>query len=93
MTYLKVYWKHSFPDEPTIIYSELNENREEIRKVEVYTNEILGYAWKDISMRGTYLSECEIPELSEINKDVEFQGIEIRKEEFEMIWEKATQNQ
>lgn len=52
MTYLKVYWKHSFPDEPAIIYSELNENREEIRKVEVYTNEILGYVWKDISMTG-----------------------------------------
>ena len=93
MTYLKIYWKHSFPDEPVIIYSELNENREEIRKVEVYTNERMGYAWKSISMMGAYLSESEIPEISEINKDVQFQGIEIRREEFEMIWEKATQIQ
>ncbi len=44
-------------------------------------------------MMGTYLSESIIPEISEINKDVQFQGIEIRRKEFEMIWEKATQIQ
>lgn len=89
MTYIKVYWKHNFSDEPIFLFSELDDNRNEIRKVEVYKNDLMGYAWGDISSNGTYLSECELPELGVINEDAQFEGIEIRKEEFEKIWKKA----
>lgn len=37
-----------------------------------------------------FLSESEIPELGAINKDIQFEGAGIRKDEFNMIWEKAT---
>lgn len=90
MTYIKVSWKHSFSDEPVLMYSELDENRNEIRKVEIYRDGIMGYAWKDISMNGTTLSESEIPELSVINKDIQFEGVGIIKDEFDIIWETAT---
>lgn len=89
MTYIKIFWKHSFLDEPILMYSELDENRNEIRKVEIYRGGMMGYAWRDISMNGTFLSESEIPELDTINKDIQFEGVGIRKDEFDIIWKKA----
>lgn len=89
MIYMKVQWKHSFSNEPIIIYSELNEDRNEIKKVEIYRDGMMGYACQDVSVNGSALSECEIPELSEINADPQFEGIEIHKEEFEAIWKKV----
>lgn len=89
MTYIKVFWKHTYDDEPVLLYSELDENRDEIRKVEIYRDGMMGYACEDISINGSFLSECEIPELIVINEDTQFEGIEIQKDEFEMIWEKA----
>ncbi len=32
MTYLRVGWKHQHPDEPVILYSELDAERWEVRK-------------------------------------------------------------
>ena len=89
MIYMKVRWKHNFSDEPILLFSEMDDNRNEIRKVEVYRGDLMGYAWGDISSNGTFLSKCEIPELSVINEDIQFRGVEIGKEEFERIWEKA----
>lgn len=89
MTYIKVYWKHNFPDEPILLFSELDDKRNEIRKVEVFKDKLIGYAEEKISKNGTFLSECELPELSIINKDLQFEGLEISKEEFESIWKKA----
>lgn len=89
MTYIKVYWKHNFPDEPILMFSELDDARNEIRKVEVYREDLLGYACESANKNGTLLSECELPELNVINKDMQFEGSEIEKEEFEKIWKKA----
>jgi hypothetical protein len=33
MSYLKVKWNRSFPDEPMLLYSELDRERWEVRKV------------------------------------------------------------
>lgn len=49
----------------------------------------MGYAEGKISKNGTFLSECELPELSMINADSQFEGFEISKDEFESIWAKA----
>lgn len=89
MAYIKVYWKHTFPDEPILMFSELDEKRNEIRKVEVYRHNLIGCAWGDISRNGTFLSKYEIPEINVINEDAQFEGIEIEREEFEEVWEKA----
>ena len=89
VTYIKVHWKHNFLDEPILLFSEIDDKRNEIRKVEVFRDELMGYAEGKISKNGTFLSECELPELSVINEDSQFEGFEISKDEFESIWEKA----
>ena len=89
MTYIKVQWIHNFQDEPIFLYSELDGKRNEIRKIEVYRNDNLGYACKDKSVNGTFLSKTEIPSLEDINADVQFEACEIDKEYFELIWSNA----
>jgi hypothetical protein len=39
MSYLKVKWNRSFPDEPMLLYSELDRERWEVRKVEFFSAE------------------------------------------------------
>ena len=89
MTYIKVQWIHDFEDEPILLYSELDSMRNEVRKVEVYKNNELGYACENKSVNGTFLSKTEIPSLEDINLDVQFEASEIDKEYFESIWHKA----
>lgn len=89
MTYIKVQWIHDFEDEPILLYSELDSMRNEVRKVEVYKNNELGYACENKSVNGTFLSKTEIPSLEDINLDVQFEACVIDKEYFESIWHKA----
>ena len=89
MTYIKVQWTHGFQDEPILLYSELDSNKNEIRKVEIYKNGKLGYACENKSVNGTFLSKTEIPLLKDINSDAQFDACEIDKEYFESIWIKA----
>ena len=89
ITYIKVQWIHDFQDEPIFLYSELDSERNEIRKVEIYKNDKLGYACENKSVNGTFLSKTEIPSLEDINADVQFDACEIDKEYFESIWSNA----
>jgi len=89
MIYLKVEWLHELQAEPIILYSELSDERSELRKVEVFRNGVLGYAY-DVDSKGTtQLSETTLPSESEIASDAQFKPTIITKEEFEEIWEKA----
>jgi len=36
MEYLKVHWKHDYPNEPVLLYSERDDERREVRKVDVF---------------------------------------------------------
>ncbi len=90
MQYLKVKWIHDFDDEPIYIYSELNQKREEIRKVEQLKSGKMDYA-NDIDFTGNvFLSELPIPENEEIETDPQFFVVVITKEDFEEIWNSAT---
>jgi hypothetical protein len=91
MHYLKVVWKHQHPDEPVVLYSELDEARWEVRKVDVFHNGSLGYADRSVAHgSGTFLALAATPALAEIASDPEFEPTEITAEEFEEIWRKAT---
>lgn len=92
MKYLKVKWLHDFDDEPVILYSELAEDRTELRKVEVYPNGDFGYAYDEKSKGTTQLSDTTIPLEDEISEDPQFVPTLVTKAEFEDIWEKATSN-
>jgi len=86
MNYIKVNWIHSFPNEPTLLYSELDNDRWEKRKVEIFADGHCGYASLSESERSTRLGEEPIPSLTQIASDPQFKPIEIPKEEFEKVW-------
>src|SRR5450432_1700012 len=89
MKYLRVKWKHLLPEEPVLLYSELDENRREVRKVEIFADEHCGFASKDGQSEDTRLGEVPMPPLEEIAADPEFEPVEIQQKEFERIWQLA----
>jgi hypothetical protein len=88
-SYICVKWIHSTPTEPTMIYSELDVDRWELRKVELYLDGHVGFASSSVRTDGTVLSKEPIPLLSEIASDPQFEPQEIAKDEFEQVWSKA----
>ena len=50
MIYLKVKWNHSFSDEPVLLYSELDRERWEVRKVEVFPGGRMAYAGPGVAV-------------------------------------------
>jgi hypothetical protein len=88
MNYIKVKWIHSCPDDPILLYSELDAERWEKRKVEVFHDGHCGYASASESAGSTRLGEEPIPPLVEIASDSQFEPVEITKEEFEEVWAK-----
>lgn len=86
MSYIKVGWKHRHVDEPVILYSELDEKRFEVRKVEVLRDGRFWWASAQTTSGGARLGTEAVPELSEIARDPEFDPVAITREEFETIW-------
>lgn len=86
MLYIKVKWIHSFPDEPHTLYSELDEDRMETRKIEVFGDGRVGYAPSSASGTSTTLAIEPLPELRAIALDPQFIPMEITRDEFESIW-------
>ncbi|MDG0791444.1 hypothetical protein OMP38_11630 [Cohnella ginsengisoli] len=84
--FIKVIWFHQFVEEPVLLYSELDCERYEIRKIEFFRNNKVGFASEEIECADTALGSQPVPKLTEINKNNEFYGIEISKDEFEVIW-------
>ncbi len=68
------------------MYSELDENRWEVRKVEVFPDGHRGYAGAAESVGETRLGKEPIPPLAEIVADSQFEAVEISHEEFERVW-------
>jgi hypothetical protein len=92
MTYIKVKWIHSCPDDPVLLYSELDGERWEMRKVEVFADGHFGYASSTESGGSTGLGLEPVPTLPEIGSDPQFEPVEITKQEFEEVWAHARQN-
>ena len=88
MNYIKVTWIHSCPDEPLLMYGELDGDRCEKRKVEVFADGHCGYASPTESAGSTRLGEAPIPTLAVIGSDPQFEPVEITKKEFEKVWAK-----
>ena len=84
--YLYVEWKHAHPDEPTRLYSELDGERYEVRKVELYADGRRDFADANEEFGGTRLGELPVPPLSELATDPEFEPKEISAEEFQRQW-------
>ena len=89
MEFIYLEWFHNFPDEPIKIFSEIDKDRYETRKVEIFRDGTYGYAYLNIEFGKTGLGKIPFPEnLDEINSDTQFKAIEITKHEFEEVWKK-----
>lgn len=89
MEFIRVDWLHDNNDEPCSIFCEIDDNRLEIRKVEVYKDGKMGYATQDKEVNNTFLSYEPTPSLDQIANDPQFRARVITESEFQAIWEKA----
>jgi hypothetical protein len=90
MTYLKVIWLHHFDNEPVELLSELDADRMEVRKVEVFRNGILTFAGPQNTVGSTHLAEAQVPPVQVIASDPQFRPSEIDRDTFERAWRTAT---
>ena len=89
MKYIKVNWKHDSPEYPVILYSEIGDDRYEVRKVDIFPNGSYGYADGKNDTENTFLGVKPTPPFEVVNSNPEFELVEISKEEFEEIWSKS----
>ena len=88
-TYICVVWKHDHPDEPTELWSELDERRFEVRKVELWRDGRVGFADQRRSAENTRLGIEAVPSVHEINAQAEFDAKETDRNSFERLWRTA----
>ena len=88
-SFIRVYWRHSSPDEPVELLSELDGERFEVRKVEIWADGRSGYASQAEEVGGTRLGELPVPPLSEIAADPQFEPHEISEAEFDQRWRES----
>lgn len=92
MKYLKCKWIHDFMNEPTIIISEIDENRFETRKIEIFRDGKFGLAAPNLEYMNTRLGEVPLPDMEEIAKDEQFEVQSISSQEFNEVWRDKIQS-
>ncbi len=85
-SYIRVLWLHSSPDYPVELISEIDGQRYEVRKVEIWADGRTGYASRSEEVGGTGLGRRPVPPFSEIAADPQFKPYEISEAEFERHW-------
>jgi len=90
MKYLHVKWRHDLPHQPTDIYTELDDDRWETRKVEVFADGRIQYADGVDSTGRTDLSEVQARTPQEAPHTEVLTTTEIDEATFEHMWNLAT---
>lgn len=86
MKYEKLIWDTAPPDHPLITYSEIDDERWETRKVEIFRDKPPGYADLTECLGSIGLSEVKLRE-TVVHRELKL--IQITAEEFEDVWAKA----
>lgn len=87
MFHIKIVWHHDNQYDPVTMYCELDANRYEVRKIEIFrSGKILHVTEKAEIMDSCMLSELPWPTIEEINQDSQFIAREISQEEFQHVW-------
>jgi len=68
------------------LVSELDAQRYETRKLEFFSNGVVGFASVSTSSGDTVLGVVPGPPISEINADPQFSGTTISADQFEALW-------
>ena len=90
--YERLEWIHHHEDEPHFIYSELDDERYETRKIEFFADGRLVKVSEDRPERGsTGLAVLPMPSVEEVNaiRAEEFHAEEIGPAEFENLWKSS----
>jgi hypothetical protein len=66
MTYIRVKWHHNLSEEPILLFSELDAQRFETRKVEVFRDGRQAYASEAKEYGGSFLDEKPTPDLKRL---------------------------
>lgn len=93
MTYLKVKWLQAGEHDPVLFYSELDAERWETRKIDVFADGTMAWADEtsdDDSGTVAVLGTVPAPPFEEIAADPDFEAAQIAREEFEAVWNQAT---
>jgi hypothetical protein len=89
MKYYRINWKHNNNNEyPHIYYLEVDDEGYESKKMEIYEDGRLYYAYDEVE-EGTFLSGEPIIDISLFNSNEDneiLKGDEIEKEEFYNFW-------
>jgi hypothetical protein len=89
MHYIEVKWLHDDSEDPILLFSELDENGWEVRKVEFFRDGIAHFADANQHSGSTELGILPVPPLKQIAADAQFSPREITREEFEKAWRYA----
>jgi hypothetical protein len=85
-SYIHSTWRSAPPDSPHEFYSELDPQRFETRKIEIFADGRVGYASAAGTTQDTRLSIEPLPTVSEIRAQGEFEINEITKSDFDAAW-------
>jgi hypothetical protein len=89
MKYVRLKWNHTNPDEPVWIFSELDSDGKEVRKIECFRNGFCDVANATASSGTAALMTLPLPDLKMLaRRDPEFTPVEITKDQFEEVWAK-----
>jgi hypothetical protein len=87
MKYVRLKWNHTNPDEPVWIFSELDSDGKEVRKIECFPNGFCDVATATQSSGTAALVTLPLPDLKMLaRRDPEFTPVEITREQFEEVW-------
>lgn len=89
LRYIVVDWIHEPNDYPVRLYSELDAEGWEKRKIEEFQDGRLDFADASSRSGDTRLGEAAVPPLQEIARDAQFSPREIQSEDFETVWKRA----
>lgn len=90
--YLKVDWLHDDANDPVSIFSELDSQGWELRKVELFRDGTSGFASAAEAVGGTMLAVEQVPAISEINSDPQFNASWITASDFAIVWQQRRAN-
>lgn len=89
MRYQRVRWRQDSAEFPVVLYSEVDADGWEVRKVDEYADGRRDLAGEGIETGSTFLGEDQTPPIDEINADPQFDAVEITADEFESVWRAA----
>lgn len=89
-TYFAYRWEHDSPDDPVLLFEELDVDRMEMRKVHQFRDGTLERTDRVRDGARTTLSWVPVPPEQEIADQREFTVLPLSADEFEHVWQAAT---